>query len=227
MQRKQNWVHEIQHVVFRIVSVIFSAGSAYSIYWFFSVLNGNDSVQLMFTLSICIGFVVLGYFVTRGLAHRLMNKQRVYAYLFIGFLYLFVEVVCNYGHALAHYQDVRWIQQLQGSPREFFSSLMPVVLSILPLFNVALAWIDMDLMREKQGGAFGSVSAPAVPKGAKAGPMPASGAPTTHLGPQAAYPSNPAPAAGGNTLHNYWQKVGAGQASAPQAAAAMNGRKHP
>lgn len=152
MQRKMSWwdgvIHGWGHQVFRVVSLIFSAVSGYAIYWFFSML-GDDPIQRAVTFGTAAGFVALGYFVTRGLAHRMMNKRRVRSYVLIAVLYLLVEVSCNYGHAAARYPDVVWIHHLVGWQYDLFSFLLPLVLSSMPLFNIALAVIDVDLMQEK------------------------------------------------------------------------------
>ena len=144
-------VHGAQHAVFRVVSVVFSVVTAHSIYWFFSALNGIDPLQPYMTGLISFGFVVLGYFVTRGLAHRLLEKRPIWSYLLVGIPYLIVELVCNFGEALARYPDMQWIQTLPGPQSVLFSYLAPMVLSILPIFTVSLAAADVDLMRERLG----------------------------------------------------------------------------
>jgi hypothetical protein len=146
---KQHWILNVQHGVFRLVSFAFSLVSAHAIYWFFSALNGVDSLQPIVTVVISLGFAVLGYFVTRGLAHRLMLRKAIWSYAFIGVLFVFVEVVCNYGESAARYPDIVWLHQLTGVQLAWFTYLVPLVLSIIPVFNIALAYIDTDLMQEK------------------------------------------------------------------------------
>jgi H+/Cl- antiporter ClcA len=63
--------------------------------WFFAPLDGVDSLQPSITWVIAIGFGVLGYFVSRGLAHRLMNKERIRAYAPICFVVELVEIFCS------------------------------------------------------------------------------------------------------------------------------------
>src|SRR5947208_10850690 len=74
------WVRRFEHLVLRLVSLGFSLASAHAIRWFFAPLDGVDALQPAITWTIAIGFGVLGYFVSRGLAHRLMNRERVRAY---------------------------------------------------------------------------------------------------------------------------------------------------
>lgn len=217
------------HMVFRVVSLLFSLASAHAIYWFFSALNGTDVMQPYVTGTISIGFVALGFFVTRGLAHRILEKRSIWSYLLVGLLYVFVEVVCNFGEAAARYPDMHWIKGLQGWQLSAFEFLAPFVLSIIPLFNLALACIDVDLMREKTmriAGMMGTAAGNALGHGPVA--LPGSLAkppqqqpgtyPTTTL-PTAQYPHMPSPAAGsggkqgsglsgaGNNLQNFLNQV--------------------
>ncbi|EFH89354.1 hypothetical protein [Ktedonobacter racemifer] len=206
-QSRAGWldrtIQSAGHTVFRIVSIIFSLASAHAIYWFFSALNGVDALQQYVTVTISLGFVALGYFVTRGLAHRMMQKQSIWSYLLIGILYVFVEVVCNFGEAAARGPDIQWVHALTGWQFSAFVILLPLVLSIIPLFNLALACIDVDLMRERLG------MAPTV--AVKNATM--AGVPTVQM-PQTAYPPMPKPTqgnGGGNNLGNFWNKARGGK----------------
>ena len=121
MYKSMSWWDKViqggQHTSFRLLSLIFSGASAWAIYWFFQAL-GDDPVQHVFTVLTSVGFVALGYFVTRGLAHRMMNKQRVRSYIPLALLYIVVEVSCNFAHAAAKYPEVeadRWDKELQLS----------------------------------------------------------------------------------------------------------------
>jgi len=209
---KASWwdqfIHGMQHTVFRGVSIVFSSVSAVAIYWLFGGF-GTNLVRHYTALAMAVVCAVLGYFVSRGLAHRLMNKQRIRAYVFVMVLYEFVEVVANFGQAVADFPSFTWVQQLVGWEHMAFSILVPLVLSITPLFNVSLAYIDMDLMLEKGvrlvSGAAASVGAvrgglgvsPTAstsrvqPKNAQQPMMPT--APAQQ--PQAALPPNPPPPA--------------------------------
>src|SRR5215469_7993163 len=152
IQRKGNWwyqlFHEGAHGAFRLLSLVFSAASALAIHWFFSAL-GNDLLWHWMTIGVAVAFTALGYFVMRGLAIRLMHKRRVRSYVLIGFLYLLIEVTCNFGRAVAQYPGVGWVHALAGWQLHLFAFLVPLVLSIMPLINIAMAVIDVDLMHDK------------------------------------------------------------------------------
>lgn len=234
-KRRGDWwgrfIHEGQHGIFRLVSLVFSAVSAWAIYWFFSSALGADPIQWAVTIGTSVGFVVLGYFVTRGLALRLLTRQRKRSYVLIVTIYILVEVTCNLGHAVARYPDVAWIHQLHGLPFQVFSLLLLVVLSIIPLFNIALAVIDVDLMQEK-----GAVPmAMGIPAGSG---QPKAAYPTMMMGtssgagmqPQASYPSWQATGVQGgaavpNALQQYWQRVRGQKAQAQ--APVMQAMPHP
>lgn len=217
--QKRSWwsmaILDGQHTVFRIVSVAFSAVSAWAIYWVFVTL-GDQLIAVVTS----VAFVALGYYVTRGLAHRLMTKGRrsVWSFVWIMLIYAFVEVSCNFAHAAAGYADVAWMAGLHGWLHTFFSYDLLVVLSIIPLFNIALAQIDVGLMQEK-----GQISAmvPAQPKAAPAfkGMGTAMGA----VQPQAGYGGNTAAQGGGpkNALKQWWgnRSAQAGQPVMPSPAA--------
>lgn len=189
-----------QHTAFRLLSVVFSAASAWAIYWFFTAL-GDEPIQHLFTVLTSVGFVALGYFVTRGLAHRMMNKRRVRSYIPLAVLYIIVEVSCNFAHAAAKYPDVVWIHQLRGWQLAFFSLDLPLVLSIIPLFNLALAALDVDLMQER-----GVVPPQPVWGGLKPSNGNGNGGYASGLAPQGAYPVVPAPNGNGrpNALKSWW-----------------------
>src|SRR5437763_14964573 len=69
------WVRRFEHLVLRLVALAFSLASAHAIRWFFAPLDGVDSMQPVITWTVAIGFGVLGYFVSRSLAHRMMSKK--------------------------------------------------------------------------------------------------------------------------------------------------------
>ena len=79
MGGQQVWVRRLEHGVLRVVSLGFSMASAHAIRWFFAPLDGVDALQPAITWMIALGFGLLGYFVSRGLAHRLMNRERIRA----------------------------------------------------------------------------------------------------------------------------------------------------
>jgi hypothetical protein len=215
MQRKLNWwyrlFHEGAHVALRLLSLVFSAASAMAIYWFFSAL-GDDRLRHVMTVGVAVGFAVLGYFVMRGLAFRILSKRRVRSYVLIGFLYLLVEVTCNLAYAVAQYPGIAWIHALHGLQFQVFSFLLLLVLSIMPLINIAMAVIDVDLMHEK--GALGQMGL-AQPKpgpavfstgGTRGAPGPV---------PQASYPPMVLQQGPPNALKSYWDQVRAAGGQVP------------
>ena len=150
-RRHSNWVRRAEHGVLRLVSFVFSVVSAHAILWFFSALDWVDPLQPYVKWGLAIGFGILGYFVSRGLAHRLLNKEPVRAYVFICGLFEFVEVVCNYSMAASSSAWILWLARVHGVQHTVLVPLVQVVLSIIPLVTVMLAWVDMDLERAKQG----------------------------------------------------------------------------
>jgi len=151
MVKHSNWIRRVEHTVLRLASFVFSLVSAHAILWFFSALNHVDRLQPFVTWGIAIGFGVLGYFVSRGLAHRLLNKEPVRAYIFICGVFELVEVVCNYAMAAVAVQWITWLGIVPSTQRAILTFLTYVVLSIIPVVTVMLAWVDMDLERAKQG----------------------------------------------------------------------------
>jgi len=178
--KQTNWVRRFEHTVLRCASFVFSLVSAHAILWFFSALNHVDSLQPFVTWGIALGFGVLGYFVSRGLAHRLLNHERVRVYIFICLVFELVEVVCNYAMAAVAVQWITWLGLVPSVQRAVLTFLTYVVLSIIPVVTVMLAWVDMDLERAKQGyevrgfGGYqpGAVVPSYVPPG---GPLPGYG----------------------------------------------------
>jgi hypothetical protein len=171
---RQVWIRKVEHGVLRAVSLGFSLASAHAIRWFFAPLDGVDRLQPVITWMIALGFGLLGYFVSRGLAHRLMNRERIRAYLPICIVVEVVEIFCNYALAAAVIQHATWLAQVPGVQRNFLTAMTYVVLSIIPLVSVMLAVVDMDLERSKNGAAPGPAgnSFFGGGKGQKGGPQP-------------------------------------------------------
>src|SRR5712691_3445817 len=155
MKGQQVWVRRVEHVVLRLVSLGFSLASAHAIRWFFAPLDGVDVLQPAITWAIAIGFGVLGYFVSRGLAHRMMNRERIRAYAPICLVVELVEIFCNYALAAAVIQRARWLEATPPAQHAALTVLTYVVLSIIPLVSLLLAVVDMDLERSKHGGYAG------------------------------------------------------------------------
>lgn len=146
-----NWVRRMEHTVLRCASFVFSVVSAHAILWFFSAMNKVDHLQPFVTWGIALGFGVLGYFVSRGLAHRLMNREQIRAYIFICAVFELVEIVCNYAMAAVAVQWINWLGIVPFAQRGLLTFLTYLVLSIIPVVTVMLAWVDMDLDRAKHG----------------------------------------------------------------------------
>ncbi len=148
------WVRQVEHVVLRIVSLAFSLGSAHAIRWFFSPLDSVDKLEPVITWVIAIGFGVLGYFVSRGLAHRIMNREKIWAYAPICIVVEFVEMFCNYALAAAVIANATWLHTVPAGQRSFLTVMTYIALSIIPLVSLLLAVVDVDLERGKQMGGF-------------------------------------------------------------------------
>ena len=184
----QNWVRQAEHWVLRGVSLVFSLVSAHAILWFFSSLDWVDTLQPFVKWGIALGFGILGYFVSRGLAHRLLNKERVTAYVFICGVFELVEIVCNYSMAAASASWIGWLSRIQGVQHQILTFLVYVVLSIIPVVTIMLAWVDMDLERAKQGytiQGFGFGN-----RGAGGAGVPVNGSPVT-MPPRPVAPAQP------------------------------------
>jgi hypothetical protein len=153
------WVRRFEHLVLRVVSLAFSLASAHAIRWFFAPLDKVDVLQPAITWTVAIGFGVLGYFVSRGLAHRLMNRERIRAYAPICLVVELVEIFCNYALAAAVIQRATWLAAVPGTQRMVLTGFTYVVLSIIPLVSLLLAVVDMDLERSKHAG-YGGASSP-------------------------------------------------------------------
>ena len=152
---EQVWVRRVEHLVLRLVSLGFSLASAHAIRWFFAPLDGVDALQPAITWTIAIGFGVLGYFVSRGLALRLMNRERIRAYAPICIVVELVEIFCNYALAAAVIERAAWLNAVPLVQRTALTAFTYVVLSIIPLVSLLLAVVDMDLERSKVGGSRG------------------------------------------------------------------------
>jgi hypothetical protein len=122
------------------------------------------------TWTIAIGFGVLGYFVSRGLALRLMNRERIRAYAPICVVVEVVEIFCNYALAAAVIQRATWLQATPLVQRSALTILTYVVLSIIPLVSLLLAVVDMDLERSKSGGGRAGMGAFGMGRGSSFAP---------------------------------------------------------
>ncbi len=163
LRGQEVWVRKVEHIVLRVVSLGFSLASAHAIRWFFAPLDNIDRLQPIITWTVAIGFGVLGYIVSRGVAHRLMNKERIRAYAPICAVVEIVEIFCNYALAAAVIQRATWLQVIPANQRTILTAFTYLVLSIIPLVSLLLAVVDMDLERSKLRGVGpvgGGVSSP-------------------------------------------------------------------
>jgi len=155
MRGQEVWVRKVEHIVLRVVSLGFSLASAHAIRWFFAPLDDIDRLQPIITWTVAIGFGVLGYIVSRGVAHRLMNKERIRAYAPICAVVEIVEIFCNYALAAAVIQRATWLEVIPTNQRAVLTAFTYLVLSIIPLVSLLLAVVDMDLERSKRAGMGG------------------------------------------------------------------------
>ncbi len=173
LRGQEVWVRKVEHIVLRVVSLGFSLASAHAIRWFFAPLDDIDRLQPIITWTVAIGFGVLGYIVSRGVAHRLMNKERIRAYAPICAVVEIVEIFCNYALAAAVIQRATWLQVIPTNQRAILTAFTYLVLSIIPLVSLLLAVVDMDLERSKLHGGVpmgGAVSSPFLNGAGNRGP---------------------------------------------------------
>ncbi len=171
MGMKQSWVRRCEHIVLRLVSLGFSLASAYAIRLFFAPLDAVDRLESVITWTIAVGFGVLGYFVSRGLVHRMMSGERIRVYVPICGVVELVDIACNYTLAAEVVHRASWLVSVPVEQRDFLTAITYVVLSVIPLVSLLLAVVDMDLERSKMGVAVSRVAAtpagraqPAVPR---------------------------------------------------------------
>src|SRR5216684_7654496 len=170
---RQSWVRRCEHAVLRVVSLVFSLASAYAIGLLFRPLDAVDRFESTITWSVALGFGVLGYMVSRGLVHRMMNGERVRVYVPICLVVELVEIACNYSLAAAQVHGASWLAAVPESQRALLTFITYVVLSVIPLVSILLAAVDMDLERAKTGSTprvAGTRVAPLV-QGVRAAPV--------------------------------------------------------
>lgn len=202
----QSWIRQCEHLVLRVLSVLFSAVSAHAILWFYSsmdhVVDTSDPLQPYVKWGLALGFTALGYFVSRGLVHRLLNRERIRVYLVISLLLELVEISANFAQGAVSIRAIDWLHLFSGPIYTVLVVMVYLVMPIVPLFTIALAVVDMDMDRAKQGYAvrgFGASPAPsAAPTARPVAPVatatpkqePRATTPTAgYAAPQAAYPS--------------------------------------
>jgi hypothetical protein len=157
-----SWVRRAEHGILRVVSLAFSLASAYAIRVFFAPLDAADPGERVITWVIAAGFGVLGYVVSRGLVHRMIHKESIWAYAPICFLVELVDISCNYVLAASVVRQAWWLGAVPTGQRGVLTVITYAVLSVIPLVSLFLAVVDMDLERSKQGGAGIVVGSPVV-----------------------------------------------------------------
>ncbi len=153
---KRNWVRAWEHPALSFFSVVFAAVSAHAILWFYSSLDvvhmdGSDFMQPFIKWGLAAAFTGFGYLTSRGLAHRLLRGERVGVYFLICVVLELVEIITNFMYSAVAIRNVGWLSLFTGNFHTVLMVLMYVVLPIVPIVTVVLAWVDMDLTRQKEG----------------------------------------------------------------------------
>lgn len=149
----ESWIRVAEHGILRAVSLAFSLASAYAIRVFFAPLDAADPGERVITWVVAAGFGVLGYVVSRGLVHRMMHKESIWAYAPICALVELVDISCNYVLAASVVRQAWWLSAVPENQRGVLTAITYVVLSAIPLVSLFLAVVDMDLERSKNGSA--------------------------------------------------------------------------
>ncbi len=148
-----NWVRDSEHIVLRLVSLAFSVGSAYAVRWFFEPLDAGDPIHYALFWVVAAGFGLLGFYLSRSLTHRMMNKEPIWAYAPIFLLVEFFEILCNYAKAVSAVAggNVSWVAHAPVGQHAVMIVLTYIGWSILPLVSPAMAVADMDMTRRRNG----------------------------------------------------------------------------
>jgi hypothetical protein len=156
MHVKQNWVRRWEHPALSFFSLIFAAVSAHAILWFYSSMDGvqvsgADFMQPLIKWGLAAAFTGFGYLASRGLAHRLLRGERVGVYILICVVLELVEVTTNFMYAAVAILHIGWLHLFSGNFLVLLTGLIYLVMPIVPVVQVVLAWVDMDLQRQKEG----------------------------------------------------------------------------
>lgn len=148
-----SWVREVEHTVLRVISLGLSLASALAIRWLLSPFDVLGPLHVFAGWVVAVSFGGGGYFLSRGVAHRLMNKESVWLYLPFFVVVEFVEIFSNFALAVSVFSGVAWLGAVPGDwRRDVMMFLAYLVLSIIPLASAFLAVSDMDLERKNQVG---------------------------------------------------------------------------
>jgi hypothetical protein len=135
--------------VLRIVSLALSLASAHAIRWLLSPLDRIDPLEPFITWMIAASLGALGYFMSRGLAHRIMSRESWYSYLPLILVVEFVEIFSNYALAAAVIAGATWLNTVSSVQRLVLTDMTYLALSVVPLVSALLAVVDVDLERGK------------------------------------------------------------------------------
>lgn len=163
-QSRKNWVRESEHVVLRVVSLVFSVGSAYAVRWFFEPLDAGDPIHYILWWIVAVGFGLLGFYLSRSLTHRMMSKESVWAYVPLFLLVEFFEILCNYAKAVSVVSagSVAWVVHAPLGQQAAMTFLTYVGWSIIPLVSPMMAVADMDMTRRRLGESPAAPQRPVV-----------------------------------------------------------------
>ena len=150
-----NWVRQAEHWIVRGGSLALSIVSGHAVYWFFSAMDGVDSIEPYMTWLTALAIGLLGYVILRGLTHRLMQNEKIRVYIPLCFILIGVETVSNFMKAVVGVHNDHWLLLCPPLLVQPMTYATYVVLSIMPAFTVFLAYVDMDL--ERATHAFGTM----------------------------------------------------------------------
>src|SRR6266487_427742 len=152
-RRRGNWVRDSEHIVFRAVSLAFSIGSASAVREFVEPLDTGDPIHYALWWMVAGGFGVLGFYLSRGIAHRMMNKESIWVYAPLFALIEFFEILCNYAKAVSAVETgaVSWVTHAPHAQQAAMAFLTYMGWSILPLVSPMMAAVDVDVMRRRIG----------------------------------------------------------------------------
>jgi hypothetical protein len=179
------FVHSSQHAVFRLAALAITLWLSLSVY---DVLAkyGDDGLHHPFNIAATVAIATIGYFVLRGMAHRIKEKKPLAFYIALSVLYVVFEMLCNLdvSFSLHQFQTEKWMVAIHL----VFVAISPFIVCVLSLFTLVLALLDADLMVER-----GVVLAPSASQLKQPAPVPLPGVASAHTMtlPQAVYPTLP------------------------------------
>src|SRR5690349_18933819 len=84
------FIHGSQHIVFRLAALAITSWLSLSV---FDVLKkyGDDGLHHPFNVAATVAIAAIGYFVLRGMAHRIKEKKNLAFYIVLSTLYVVFE----------------------------------------------------------------------------------------------------------------------------------------